>query len=538
MFLPVKLKADSTEILPEGLKDTDTIEILRYRAYNYYSNNDYGKSIRLYGDLITIVQESKQWDVIAEALFYLAKIYNNIAEYDSALKYGYASLKIYEIINDQKGIGASTNEIGFIYYKLKNYDISIQLFRRSLENFRELNASLYEAYAINNIAMVYFDREEYNKALNCFQEALEIKKREGDKKGMASTYNNIGEIYFKINDYDNSHEFYIRSLKIKEEIGYKRGMAATLTNLGELYLAKNDYIKANEYLSEALVKAKEMNLKKDLMNIYRLYYELKSKTGDIQSSFNHYRSYTEMKDSIYDEDINNRITAMHVHYETEKYRKELEIRNIRIENQRNRMILLLTGMVVIVIFLIVVFYQKRQQQRANKMLVDKNQKIMESEKKLILAREELEKRLDSQDRVLKELIQKQDTSVKQKYSDIKLSDDHKQELIRGIIRLMEKDKVFLDVDITVSRIAEMLDTNKTYIASIINIEFDRNFNSFINDYRINESIRLLSDKESEKLSIEGIALSSGFKSKSAFNRAFKNAIGVTPSFYMKSIRKE
>jgi AraC-like DNA-binding protein len=61
-----------------------------------------------------------------------------------------------------------------------------------------------------------------------------------------------------------------------------------------------------------------------------------------------------------------------------------------------------------------------------------------------------------------------------------------------------------------------------------------NVNLFINSYRIKEAKRMLLDASFNHLSIEGIARSVGFNSKSAFNATFKKITGMTPSFYQRS----
>jgi len=61
--------------------------------------------------------------------------------------------------------------------------------------------------------------------------------------------------------------------------------------------------------------------------------------------------------------------------------------------------------------------------------------------------------------------------------------------------------------------------------------------SFINEFRINEAMRLLSKPENKKYTIETISRKVGFNSISAFNSAFKKTSNVTPSFFIKSLNK-
>ncbi|MBU0488050.1 MAG: helix-turn-helix domain-containing protein, partial [Bacteroidetes bacterium] len=64
----------------------------------------------------------------------------------------------------------------------------------------------------------------------------------------------------------------------------------------------------------------------------------------------------------------------------------------------------------------------------------------------------------------------------------------------------------------------------------------KNFKNLINEYRIKESRKLLITKPN--LTIEAIAHDVGFRSKSAFNAAFKLYTGVTPSFFIRETSKK
>ena len=71
----------------------------------------------------------------------------------------------------------------------------------------------------------------------------------------------------------------------------------------------------------------------------------------------------------------------------------------------------------------------------------------------------------------------------------------------------------------------------------INIEKNRNFHNFINDYRIEEAKKILEDKNFSDTTILDIAYKSGFQSKSVFNRVFKQITGKSPKDYRSSFLK-
>ncbi len=127
---------------------------------------------------------------------------------------------------------------------------------------------------------------------------------------------------------------------------------------------------------------------------------------------------------------------------------------------------------------------------------------------------------------------------KDKYISSSLSDEQKQLIVARVIKITENDKLYLNKKLTIDELADKLCINKKYLSQAINEILKRNFYHFVNKYRIKEAQRLLSDPGSRNITIEGIADSSGFNSKSSFNTTFKKNIGITPSDYLKTCLRE
>ena len=62
----------------------------------------------------------------------------------------------------------------------------------------------------------------------------------------------------------------------------------------------------------------------------------------------------------------------------------------------------------------------------------------------------------------------------------------------------------------------------------------RNFNDFLNSYRIREATARLSDETQRETQVLVIALDAGFRSLSSFNRAFRDAQQTTPTQYRRA----
>lgn len=119
---------------------------------------------------------------------------------------------------------------------------------------------------------------------------------------------------------------------------------------------------------------------------------------------------------------------------------------------------------------------------------------------------------------------------------VQLDDAKMIEIKSNVLQVMEKEEPFLNSKLTVHELAKMTRTNSKYLSRMLNSEFQKNFVTFINSYRIAKAKDLLVSRENENFTIEAIAQMSGFNSKSAFNNAFKNITGKTPSAFKKEAK--
>ena len=97
-----------------------------------------------------------------------------------------------------------------------------------------------------------------------------------------------------------------------------------------------------------------------------------------------------------------------------------------------------------------------------------------------------------------------------------------------LLALMEAEKPWLEPELTLAELAQRLRTNPSLLSKVINQGCGQNFNDFVNGYRVAEARRKLADPRFAHYSLVGVALASGFNSKSTFNRVFKKLTGQAP----------
>ena len=104
------------------------------------------------------------------------------------------------------------------------------------------------------------------------------------------------------------------------------------------------------------------------------------------------------------------------------------------------------------------------------------------------------------------------------------------ELFARIEYLMQTEGVYRQNDLTIERLAERLDTNRTYISRAINQQAGKAFSSYVNSYRIDEAVRRLSDVDDDT-PLKALAQMLGYNHLQTFYTSFQSAIGMPSSKY-------
>jgi ABC-type antimicrobial peptide transport system permease subunit/AraC-like DNA-binding protein len=104
-------------------------------------------------------------------------------------------------------------------------------------------------------------------------------------------------------------------------------------------------------------------------------------------------------------------------------------------------------------------------------------------------------------------------------------------------KAMEAHQFYQDPELSLKSLAKKLDLHPHELSRIINVTLRKNFNDFINEYRIREVSRKMQDPAYDRLTLLGIAFDSGFNSKSTFNRTFREMTGKSPAEYKSALKK-
>ena len=97
---------------------------------------------------------------------------------------------------------------------------------------------------------------------------------------------------------------------------------------------------------------------------------------------------------------------------------------------------------------------------------------------------------------------------------------------------MLHEKLFLNAELTLSDLSEKIETHNSLTSNIINSVFNKNFNDFVNEFRVKIFLEKINNPKLQHLTLSAIAFDCGFNSKSTFNRAVKKVTGKSPSDFI------
>lgn len=541
-------KDDSTGIVIDGYKQM-TVKELFHKAEVFSKNNMKDSALISYALIYSnrgITDDIPTQQIICKALNNASIIYFSQCDYKLALELLFKALEICEQIDYKSRIGSIYNNIGSFYYQFKDYEKAKKYYRQAYTHGCDRGAVL------SNLGLIASDEGKLDSALILYEKSYQIKKKAGDLNYNA-TLNNIGIAYQKLNKNDSAFHYYHAAIDNARSFHDKEREAIALSNIGPLHFEVGQYDSAKHYLNLSNKIAYEIKLFNILSSNYLSLSQIEEAKGNTKPAFDLYKKYSSIKDSLFNAAEYSKINSLQFMYDMGKVDKiikelnmEQEIKERTIKLQYILQLIIGLALLVVVAFLVILYLKNKTVNKAYSALVLRNVEIVESDKENQALKVKYEKELIEKEKTIEELKEGLSNSYHvlnknsdaPKYKNSTLSDDSKSKLISDILEIMNNCDLICDPDFSLNHLANIVGSNQTYVSQTINDTFKRNFRTFINDYRIKEARKMLSDPNYKKYSIKSISTMVGFKSRYTFDTTFKEVTGITPSFYIRSLNQQ
>lgn len=242
------------------------------------------------------------------------------------------------------------------------------------------------------------------------------------------------------------------------------------------------------------------------VNLYETYKELYRMMGNTVQEQHYDYLYLKEKDTFFHLSNVEKMERAHFVNEINRVNDEL----VRIETRRKTLIITLTVVMFVLLLIIVAttvivrgFFRQREY---IKILYEKNLALAKAGKV---------------------------EAIEEKKA-LPLDEERTDALCRQIDAALRDTELICSLDFSLQQLADKIGSNYKYVSQVINERFQKNFRQLLNEARVKEACLRLDDPEHYgNLTIEAIATSLGFKSRSNFTVTFKKITGISPSDFQK-----
>ena len=417
------------------------------------------------------------------------------------------------------------------HYYFKDYPNAISCYSKVLEEKETSSSQSSQQHARNGLGLCY--RDAYNDLdmsdsyfIAITQVSYLNSNEERDREvwdGIAE--GNTGNNMLLRGEYDSAIPLLKSSIdKMLKYNDYEYASGPAI-NLAEIYLKKGNTTEAKRYIDLAREYHNKMPQYGRLPRIYEVMSKYYATTGNTEQSIVCIDSML-TANKQYEEQFNAMLLLRMEQKESAKRQQELVQETEKRQRAQQRLLFFALGFVVISIFLVMLYVSYRRKRAAYRALVIKTQQW--AQVPFVQATHEPED--DDKER---------NSSTEEELHPA-ATDDNSNETDRQLFEqfnlLMSDRKIYLNPDATLDYVASQMEINRNYLSQAVNRCTGANFTTFINEFRVKEAVRLMSDARSRNFSIEGIAFDAGFNDRKTFYRVFKKSTGFSPTTFRDNLK--
>ena len=280
--------------------------------------------------------------------------------------------------------------------------------------------------------------------------------------------------------------------------------------------------KALEYGQKCLKPALKANDRDFLVSIYKLLGDSYAMIDNRKMSDEYNRRYLALSDSVFSRDRIYAASNDLMDYEARRTSDHITLLNRIISRQLGTIVAVLVVLVVLVLLSVKLFLNNRKLKAAQKMLVKKNDDLRKQEKNM--------------QGMLEQLTGEQATTQPETAPpSSEVDKEQANRLLQKILAVMDDVSIISNPDFSLNMLSDAVGSNTKYVSQVINDIYGKNFKTLLNECRIREAAKRLTDKEGfGRMTIQAVYESVGYTNSVSFIRAFRNVNGMTPSEYQKA----
>jgi len=481
----VSNKAEELQkIVNKSEQEKDTSMLLRSMESIfdlYWRTTNYSKAFKQVYEIEKKIQNitDEQYPLIRDIYCRIGEAYLSFQDYNKAIPYLRRAMVPSKFYIDRSNLKA-INAIG-IYHNLKGeIDSSDYYFRLAYNSHDRVKArTTYDAMALSNLGHNLIKKGAYNDAIPYFRSGFTYMLDKNDYKPVSDVSVGLAQCYFARGDMHRAKQLIDSSLLYIRKSENNSLYKSLYPLMCKYYIKTGNKILADAFLDSTIAFNEKYLNKYNSIHLLRAEQEL-------------FDTETLAKNE-------------ELRYQKEKY------------NDRLFYSMVIIFCISLVLLIFAILYRKNR--NAYRALVLKNQDWAGANVSTLFEDENDVEEESNDEAEPDQIIEKV------------VSEPNSEDVIlmQEVNELMKKEKIFKELDLTLDSLSKQMNINRNYLSKAINKTTGKNFNTFINEYRIKEAVKIMSDKKSDVISIDAIALEVGFGNRISFYQSFKKITGLTPS---------
>lgn len=376
---------------------TAEVEALHNLAVTFEAQGDYKEALAYNLRALQIRRKIGDQLKTANTLNNIGICYDELGNFSLALKHYNQAYQIYKLANNMEKLAMVSTNLGVLFKAHEDYPQVISYYKEAEAIYTQLKLPLETAMIAANLGSVYYYTKQYDSCISYSKKAQQIFIKQNILQYLPLTYANIGIAQLALGDVPSALQHLEKALALHTKYGNKKEMAFCYIHLGNAMFKLKKYGPAKKHALSALGLAKKIGASKQVMDAQQLLSNLYKQEKDFRNALLSYRSYAEIKDSLFKKEKTRLITDFQVRYETEKKEEQIKLLNqksmiqkLQIK-QRNTYLFLVVGLFLIGMAMSYLIYNRRKL-KARAQLQEEINKQQDMAAVAILNAEEQERR--------------------------------------------------------------------------------------------------------------------------------------------------
>lgn len=456
----------------------------------------------------------------------LCSVYNGLGLYESNIKkdyyrslnYLFRGLAVAKKSKIERMYSLLLCNISGIYY-LKNDTIGLKYSLECYNRGHEMRDPFLIFIGSVNSAFMYLLKQEYDKAINFIKEG-EFVMLQNDINDQTNVYSLYGHILSAKGNDNSAITYFKKALSLKES-GQTSSIMHAYLGYSNILIKQKKYQEAISLLKEGIKLSYANNNAIYRSDLLQKLSECYQTSGQLSDALETYRRYQSEVDSLFNVEKERDLSDLRIKYDIQKHENDVKESKLAVLQKEKKMQFLVVVLVGFVIIAGLLYYLYTRKNTLYKAIVRQHQEAIKR-----------------QDQLLKQVQKEEEVpyNAHEKYSVSSLSTEKSQTLFSQLEKVMRQDKIYSDNMLTKEKLADILGTNRTYLSQVINEQAGIAFTQYLNNFRIDEAIRILSDPKDET-PLKAISSDLGFNSMTTFYNLFHKSVGMTPAQYRKQVKQ-